>query len=153
MSYLKNKIPPPLITVLFGLIIWLCSSLFSPLNLPDNIRLLSTYIIIVLGLLFSLAGIISFKIAKTTVNPIRPESASSLVKSGIFRFSRNPMYVGMALFLIAWSIYLASLPSLLLIPLFILYMNYFQIQPEEHALLGLFGDEYISYKKQVRRWL
>ncbi|MGH1487377.1 MAG: methyltransferase family protein [Cellvibrionaceae bacterium] len=153
MKYLKNKIPPPLVALLFGLLVWQASKLSISLTITDEWRMGSTYTLIALGILFNLAAVISFKMAKTTVNPIRPESASSLVKSGIFKLSRNPMYVGMALFLAAWSAYLASPFSIILIIGFILYMTHFQIKAEEQALTILFGEEYLLYKQQVRRWI
>ncbi|MGF1716266.1 isoprenylcysteine carboxylmethyltransferase family protein [Photobacterium chitinilyticum] len=104
------------------------------------------------GTLVGLAGIVSFAKVRTTVNPHNPHKASSLVTSGIYRFSRNPMYLGLVLLLIAAFLYLSTFSSLVMIPLFIFYMNNFQIGPEEDVLEALFGDEYRQYCEQVRRW-
>ena len=105
------------------------------------------------GLFFCVAGAISFRRAKTTVNPLKPHTASALVDSGIYKISRNPMYVGFALMLVAWQIYLSAPLSLLGVLLFISYMTRFQIEPEEKALAKLFGSDFDLYKTRVRRWL
>ncbi len=110
-------------------------------------------IFIAIGSFFGLAGIVSFYLAKTTVNPEKPEKASTLVTSGIYKVTRNPMYVGLVCFLIAWAAWLGSLYSLVFIVVFVLYMNRFQITPEERALTKLFGQGYQDYCQKVRRWL
>lgn len=96
---------------------------------------------------------LSFRKARTTVNPLKPETASALVSSGVYRYTRNPMYLGFAIVLIAWSIFLAWPPALLGVLGFVMYMNIFQIGPEERALASLFGREFTQYCSQVRRWL
>jgi len=107
----------------------------------------------VIGVAFSATGILSFRRVRTTVNPTRPDEASVLVSTGIYRVTRNPMYVGLLLVLVAWAVFLASAWALLGVAGFVLYMNRFQIAPEERALSRLFGSEYASYKARVRRWL
>ena len=108
---------------------------------------------VIAGLVFSAAGILSFRRARTTVNPTTPEAASFLVVSGIYRITRNPMYVGISLVLVAWAVFLSSAWALLGPAAFILYISRFQIAPEERALSKLFGAEYASYRARVRRWL
>ena len=110
-------------------------------------------IFMAVGLFFGIAGIVSFRLVKTTVNPAKPTQASSLVKTGIYRFTRNPMYVGLVCILIAWAAWLGSIYSLPVVVLFMLYMSRFQILPEERALIELFDDQYIDYCLRVRRWL
>ncbi|MBL4909782.1 MAG: isoprenylcysteine carboxylmethyltransferase family protein [Alteromonadaceae bacterium] len=110
-------------------------------------------IFIAIGLLFGLTGIISFRLAKTTVNPSKPNDASSLVQTGIYRVTRNPMYVGLVCVLIAWAAWLGSVYSLSVVIVFMLYMSRFQILPEERALIEIFGDKYIDYCLKVSRWL
>jgi protein-S-isoprenylcysteine O-methyltransferase Ste14 len=105
------------------------------------------------GLTFGVAAMRSFLREKTTMNPIKPGAASSLVTSGVFRFTRNPMYLSLALYLLAWTAYLSNWLAFLFVPMFVLYINEFQIKPEERALFALFGAEYASYKERVRRWL
>ena len=110
-------------------------------------------ICLVIGLLFNITGGVSFRSEQTTGNPSKPETTSSLVTSGIYRFTRNPMYVGLLFLLLAWGIYLGSFFSMLVIPLFQQYMTRFQIIPEERALETLFTDQFPHYRSQVRRWL
>lgn len=107
----------------------------------------------VAGICFDIAGISSFHRARTTVNPLRPERATSLVTSGVYRITRNPMYVGMLFILVSWALFLSSLWALLGPVAFILYMNRFQIRPEEQALARIFGDGFTAYTNKVRRWL
>ena len=110
-------------------------------------------VLLVIGLFFSVSGVVSFRRAKTTVNPLKPESATSLVTSGIYQYTRNPMYVGFVMYLFAWAAYLNSIWSVALIALFIIYIHRFQILPEEKALEGIFGQVFINYRNQVREWL
>ena len=104
------------------------------------------------GLTICLAGVWSFHRAHTTVNPLHPERASALVESGIYRYTRNPMYLGFVLILLAWALLLGSPVAILGVPGFILYMNRFQIVPEERALAALFGTAFSRYCERVRRW-
>jgi len=89
----------------------------------------------------------------TTVNPMKPESSSALVRSGIYAWSRNPMYVGFLLILIAWAILLSNATAFVFLPGFLLYMNRFQIEPEERALFSTFGQHFTAYAARVRRWI
>ncbi|WP_205854983.1 methyltransferase family protein [Piscinibacter defluvii] len=106
-----------------------------------------------LGGVVSSAGMREFKRAKTTVNPLHPDRATSLVTSGIYRFTRNPMYVGIVFVLLGCFVAFGAASALLGLPVFIGYITLYQIQPEERALLAKFGSEYASYTAQVRRWL
>ena len=99
------------------------------------------------------AGIAEFRRARTTVSPVDPSAASALVDTGIYRWTRNPMYLGMAMLLLGWTIILGNPAGLLAVPLFQIYLNTFQIRTEEFALRGLFGDAYIAYCARVRRWI
>ena len=101
----------------------------------------------------AMAGALAFRRARTTVSPLKPQTTSSLVTSGVYRFTRNPMHVGLALVLLAWAVFVSS-PWAFLGPMrFILYITRFQIVPEERALSGLFGAAYSAYRARVRRWL
>jgi protein-S-isoprenylcysteine O-methyltransferase Ste14 len=106
-----------------------------------------------LGALTCLAGVVGFRRAKTTVNPMHPDSTSSLVVSGIYGYTRNPMYLGFLLILLAWAAALSNVLTLLSLPAFVLYMNYFQILPEERVLASRFPRDYTEYRARVRRWL
>ena len=106
----------------------------------------------VLGALVVVSGVFAFRRAGTTVDPTRPQAASSLVNTGIYRFSRNPMYLGMLLGLLGWAAWLTSLLAAFLVVGFVGYMNRFQIAPEERTLAAKFGAEFSAYKSRVRRW-
>jgi protein-S-isoprenylcysteine O-methyltransferase Ste14 len=153
MRSLELKIPPPLVAASIGAAMW-ALSLFTPqLPLPTLLRVLVALAIALAGGAFSLAGLVSFRRARTTVNPMKPAAASSLVSSGVYRFTRNPMYVGLLLVLVGWAAFLSA-PWALLGPLaFFAYIRRFQVAPEERALTELFGAQYSEYKAKVRRWL
>jgi len=153
MTSLENKIPPLLVAALLAVSMWLISLATPEIMMSTNVRHSVSVIVLAIGIFFCAAGVISFGLAKTTVDPRRPATASALVSSGIYRVSRNPMYVGFAFSLLAWGIWLASAWSLAGVVAFILYINRFQIAPEERALMEIFGIEFASYKSRVRRWL
>ena len=153
MSALELKIPPVLITSLFALLMWLVSRLTPAIPISPALKIIFLLVFAALGAYVGLTAVASFRKANTTVNPLTPESISSLVVSGIFRRTRNPMYLALMLALIGWGLYLTNIFSLLVVVGFVLYMNRFQIQPEERALKEIFGSEFNNYKKQVRRWI
>ena len=148
---MNNKIPPPIVTLISGLIIFFSKSLFPEYN-SNLINVFST-IFLFLGLLVFFLAVASFKKYKTTVNPLQPSNASHLVISGIFRFTRNPMYLGMALILLSLSLKFNLLGGLIVTALFIMFITKFQIIPEEDAMLSLFQDEFETYKENTRRWI
>jgi len=153
MRALELKIPPPAVVLLIAAAMW-GLSLATPLAfVPERICLFAGIAIALAGAATAIAGVIAFRRAKTTVNPLKPETSSSLVTTGIYRFTRNPMYVGLALALLGWAVFLASIWALPGPLIFALYMTRFQIVPEERVLLGLFGTTYSEYQAEVRRWL
>lgn len=153
MQTLELKIPPLALTLAVALAMGGASWVWPPLGVSLMVRVATGTALVTAGAVISLAGVISFRHAKTSVNPTRPHASSALVNSGIYGFSRNPMYLGFLLALIGWAAFLAS-PVGLMGPLaFVLYMNRFQITPEERALATLFGAEFAAYKTRVRRWL
>lgn len=152
MHFLELKVPPPLVCLLFGVGMWGLAKLDLLVALPETVRLVAALSLALVGAGFQLAGIFTFRSAKTTINPLKPETASALVSSGVFRLTRNPMYVGFASLLMAWAVWLSA-PSALLGPVaFVLYINRFQIVPEERVLSSLFGTSFAEYKSKVRRW-
>ena len=110
-------------------------------------------ILAVAGIATAVAGAATFARAKTTVNPTTPEKSSSLVNWGIYKVTRNPMYLGLLFVLTAWAIFLSNPLPFLLLPVYMLYINRFQIAPEERALTSLFGREFAAYQSRVRRWI
>jgi len=130
-----------------------CISLVAPtIEVNTMARGMISLVILVFGI-FCLARVVSIKKAKTTINPLEPEAATSLVSSGIYKITRNPMYVGFALGLVAWSVYLSSPIAFIGILAFIWFIARFQIVPVERALTEIFSLEYIEYQETVRRWL
>lgn len=107
----------------------------------------------VAGLVLNIAPKSRFRRAGTTVNPLRPYAAATLVRSGLYRWSRNPMYLGHAVILLAWAVQLRHVAAFLAVPAYVLYVGRFQIRAEERALLARFGSEYVEYCRRVRRWL
>jgi protein-S-isoprenylcysteine O-methyltransferase Ste14 len=109
--------------------------------------------LVLLAAAFDLSGLLAFRRARTTINPMKPGASSAMVSGGVYRITRNPMYVGLVLLLCGWSVYLGS-PWAWLAPLaFAAYVTRFQIVPEERVLARLFGAEYAAYRARVRRWL
>lgn len=153
MQALELRIPPPVVAALFAVAMWGISLAAPPIDMPRSIRIGAAAILAIAGGVFVIWGLIAFHLARTTVNPMKPEATSSLVRSGVYRFSRNPMYVGLLFVLVGWAVYLACTWSLIGPVAFVLYMNRLQIAPEERALSALFGAGYADYASKVRRWL
>ena len=112
-----------------------------------------SFFFLCLAVSFFLTGIIEFRKHKTTLNPLMPEESTTLLTTGVFKFSRNPIYLSLLNLLIAFSIYLGSFIGLIITPLFVVYINLFQIKPEEKAMFKLYGKEFENYCSNVRRWI
>jgi len=152
MRFLELRIPPLLLMLCFGVAMWWLSLLvgaagyaFAP----------GRYLAILLGsvaLGLLAIAVMHFRRAGTTVNPVDPGQATVIVMQGVYRYSRNPMYLGMLLLLAAWGLWLSNLAALALLPAFVCYMNRFQILPEERFMAQKFGDDFRRYRASVRRW-
>lgn len=153
MHWLEHKIPPPLIGALLAWLMWMTAPAGPAWELHDGVRLAVAAVLGLVGLAFDLAGLLAFRAHRTTVNPLAPHRASALVTGGVYRITRNPMYVGMVFLLLAWAVHLSALLTLLGPVLFVLYITRFQIAPEERVLQQLFGAAYTDYRRSVRRWL
>jgi protein-S-isoprenylcysteine O-methyltransferase Ste14 len=151
---LELKVPPLVVVLLTGLLMWLVSwSMPACRRLVLPGRQLVSANVAAIGAIVCSLGVVRFRRTKTTVNPMKPGSASSLVVSGIYQFTRNPMYLGMLLVLTGWAIFLSNALSFLFLPAYVFYMNRFQIRPEERALTSKFGQDFADYRSKVRRWL
>jgi protein-S-isoprenylcysteine O-methyltransferase Ste14 len=153
MKKRSPNIPPLLVVVMTCVLMWLVSAITSRIALPDTLRYSGFLLFVLTGTLVALAGVLCFRRANTTVNPLQPQQTRALVSTGIYRWTRNPMYLGFTACLIGWAIFLASPVALLLVAGFIIYIQELQIKPEERALTVLFGDTFLAYKSRVRRWL
>ena len=153
MPSLELKIPPPAVALVVAGAMWWVAGSSTSVDAPAETRIAAALILAAIGAAFDVAGLIAFRRAKTTVNPMKPEKSAALVSGGVYRITRNPMYVGMVFILLAWAAYLAS-PWALLGPLtFAAYITRFQIKPEERVLATRFGAEFAAYQARVRRWL
>jgi protein-S-isoprenylcysteine O-methyltransferase Ste14 len=153
MQWLELKIPPLLVWLVFaGAMLGVAYSaprLSFTLARSPAIALA----LVALGAAVALAGVIAFRDKRTTFNPLTPSAASFVVSSGVYRVSRNPMYLGLLLALAGCAVYLSNAGAALLLPVFVAYMTQYQIKPEERALLAKFGSEFAQYMSRVRRWL
>ena len=153
MPSLELKVPPPAVALVIGVLMWLLSRAAPSLGFAIPASTLIAIILAVAGLGTAIAGVATFAKAKTTVNPTTPQASSSLVSWGIYSVTRNPMYLGLLLELTAWAIFLSNPLPFLLLPVYMIYINRFQIAPEERVLTSLFGSEFAAYQSRVRRWI
>lgn len=153
MKALELKIPPAAQFLAVAACMWLIAKYVPSLEFAMPARQLLVAAFFCLGGIVAMPAIAAFRAAGTTVDPRFPDKASGLVVGGIYRYSRNPMYLGLLCLLIAWAIYLTNLLAFACLPFFVLGMNRLQIRPEEIAMEKQFGDEYHAYRKSVRRWI
>jgi protein-S-isoprenylcysteine O-methyltransferase Ste14 len=150
---LNLRVPPPVVGALMALGMWSASAWGPQWALAPEVRWMAVGMLVLIGLAFDGAALLAFRAAHTTINPLKPERASALVTGGVYWLTRNPMYVGMALFLTAWVVYLSALLPVAGVAVFVAYITHFQIRPEEQVLSELFGEDYARYAARVRRWL
>lgn len=153
MSIIALKIPPLIVVIVIAVGMMVINILWLPGLFSYPFNIIGGLILALAGLASVVLGLITLRRAKTTPNPFRPENATTLVTEGIYARTRNPIYLGLLLWLVGLGVYLIN-PLTFFGPLaFVLYMNRFQIRPEERALKELFGDEFETYKSRVGRWM
>ena len=153
MQALELKIPPPAAALLVGMTMWVAAYLLPAVHRTGQLRSIIARVCGVFGLIVAGLGFWAFRQAKTTVSPVTPEAASSLVTDGVYSYTRNPMYFGLTTVLVGWAVWL-SVPWIFLGPVaFMLFITRFQIIPEERVMSSKFGRDYDEYRKRVRRWL
>lgn len=153
LKWFENRIPPPLVMLATGLLMWGASRYLPPMDLLTIVRFGVAGILIGTALYLDGRAWFAFRKAKTTVSPIAPDKATVLVTTGVYGVTRNPMYVGMASLLGALAFLLSSLWLLIGPVLFILYIDRFQIGPEERVMQAKFGGAFTAYKARVKRWI
>jgi protein-S-isoprenylcysteine O-methyltransferase Ste14 len=153
MKWLELRIPPVALVIISAAAMWLLAKATAALTVTFPGRYVAAALLAALGLAVTVAGVVAFQRARTTVNPTTPEATSSIVRTGVYGWTRNPMYLGFLLLLCAWALMLANVAALVILPVFAFYMTRFQIAPEERALLDRFGADYADYVASVRRWL
>lgn len=153
MNWLELRIPPVALALIGALGMTACAQWLPAWRLTLTGSTAVATALALVGALVVLLGVYEFRRSRTTVNPVRPGNATCVVSHGIYRVSRNPMYLGLALALLALAVYQAHALSPLWVAGFVVYMTRFQIRPEERALVSKFGAEYTSYIESVRRWI
>ena len=148
---MKTKIPPPILALVMIVLIYLSSFFIE--STTFNYQGSLSVLVLILGLACAIPSFKLFARYKTTISPLKPSDTTVLVTEGMYRYSRNPMYLGLLLLTIASTIWFGSWFGIIINILFIFLINFLQIIPEEEALLEIFGEEYEEYKKNVRRWI
>jgi len=153
VASMQLRVPPPILMLLAAVLMWavhhwrpLWHWIVPPWNRVGGL-------VGAVGVAIGVAALVRFRQARTTPNPMDPHKASCLVTDGVFCGSRNPMYLGLVLMLIGWAIWLGSTTPWLIPPLFVIVITVVQIIPEEHALEQRFGDQYLTYRRSVPRWI
>jgi protein-S-isoprenylcysteine O-methyltransferase Ste14 len=153
MRGLELKVPPVALVFICAGLMWVADASAPRFGFQFRSQALVAGAFVFVGMIVSMLGVIEFRRAKTTVNPTKPTSSSSLVEGGIYKWTRNPMYLGFLLVLSGWAVWLGNYVGFAVLPAFVTYMNSFQIWPEERALESIFGEEFARYRSQVRRWI
>ena len=148
---MKTKIPPPILAALMIGFVYFSTLLFEPITF--NYQGALSILLVIIGLAYALPSFRLFSHHKTTISPFTPSEIAVLLTEGMYRYSRNPMYLGLLLLIISSTIWFGSWLGMLIILIFIFLVNFLQIISEEDALLNIFGEEYNEYKKKVRRWI
>lgn len=153
MLSLDHKIPPPVIALICAALAWILAHLTPGLSYLAPARIPIIVLLVLIGLALDISGLMSFRKAKTTFNPLAPGRSKSIVQNGPYQFTRNPMYLGMVFNLLGLCVYFENPLTLVAVVVFVAYITRFQIIPEERILLAKFGDSYAQYTRSVRRWL
>ena len=148
---METKIPPPIVTLAFGLLIYFSKEIFPAIE--NQLTFYIGILLMVLGFFIFISAVTSFKSSKTTVNPLNPERATKLVTEKIFKYSRNPMYLGITAILGSLALFFNIVGGIIFTTLFCAYITKYQIIPEEKVMKNLFKEEFDEYKKTTRRWI
>jgi protein-S-isoprenylcysteine O-methyltransferase Ste14 len=150
---LKLKIPPVVVFLICIGLMWGINHFIPNQTLLFEYRKIIVFVLMSLGGVIGILGLLEFARKSTTVNPHKPQNTKNFVRSGVYRFTRNPMYLGLLIVLLSPVFYWGNLLTVISLPVFIWYMNEFQIKPEEEIMEQKFGDDFLEYKKEVRRWV
>ena len=153
LAALETRVPPPLVAAILALAMFVGRGWGPALPLDRPARIVVAIGLAVAGLAVALPAVLAFRRARTTIDPHRIDKVATLVTSGVFSFTRNPMYLGVALLLAGWATYLGTLPVFLGPVVFVAWITRFQIVPEERLLSARFGDAFDAWRRRTRRWL
>ena len=151
--WLERRIPPPAVALAFGALMWALARALPGLRVEIPAAAWTGAALGATGLALDAAALLALRAARTTPNPMKPEAATTLVTTGVYAWTRNPMYLGWLPIALGWAVFLEHPLTLIAVPLFVLYLDRFQIAPEERALAAKFGAAYERYRARVRRWL
>jgi protein-S-isoprenylcysteine O-methyltransferase Ste14 len=146
-----KKIPPPILVLILVSSNYYSSKKIDLIHLPNQD--LISIIIFLFGILILINPIFKFIKSKTTIDPIKFKKVNKLIISGIYKYSRNPMYLGLLMIVISTSIFYLNIFSITTPILFYFWINRFQIKREEIFLTEKFGKEYLLYMTKTRRWI
>lgn len=151
MNSPKRKIYPPVWLLLCLVTLFAVDHFVTPNDRSPTalIYLGGAVILLGLGIVVWAGG--GFRKAGTDMVPFKKVTA--LVTTGVYRYTRNPMYLGMTLVLLGTALLLANMPGITVVPFFMVVIQARFILPEERMLRELFGDDYKTYCAEVRRWL
>ena len=151
---LELKVPPPAVWLVCAAGVWALQRWLPVPELWFPGRSWLALVLFLAGVAVAVRGVMVFRRHSTTVHPTHPERTSTVVTDDIFSLTRNPMYLGLTLALLAWATQLGSVAgAVLFVPVFVVYLTELQIKPEERALSAKFGAEYSAYLETVRRWV
>ncbi len=153
MRFLETRIPAPFVAIAIAIGMWWLPPEQAMTDVVESLRLATIDLSMNLSAVVALAAFLTFWRARTTINPLQPERASVLVTHGIYRFTRNPMYLSLLLLLVAYASHLGSWVAFAGPTAYVAYITRFQILPEERVLAAKFGDEFAAYRRRVRRWI
>lgn len=153
MKALELKVPPVVVVAIVAVGMWAIARFLPNIYFTIPQAGWLAVGIAVVGTGTAILGVMEFRVAGTTIDPRVPDQSVILVVRGVYRHSRNPMYLGLLLVLCAWGLFLGSALSLLFLPAFVIYMNRFQIVPEERFMREKFGESFSKYTSEVRRWV
>ena len=153
MKALELKIPPPVYALSLAITMWLLNQYLPLLRFIESPWNNLGIAIIVMAIISDSSSLFLFFKKRTTVNPMKPSNTQGLVTTGLYKITRNPMYVGLLVILFGYGIWLGSLTPFLILPAFYWLITNMQIKPEERVLEEKFGQEYLDYKSKVKRWL
>lgn len=156
MKYLQLKCPPPIVMIISIFIAFIASQRdvsFIQQQIADINNVIWPLGFVLIGGIIALAGVKEFISHHTTLNPLDPFKSTSLVVTGIYKFTRNPMYLGMLLVLLGCGDFLDTLLAYSGALFFFVYIDFFQIKPEEEVMQEKFGGSFSHYCRKVRRWL
>lgn len=152
LSKLETKIPPPVYGAITAFLIWWVSESLLTFSFSLPILNKAGIVFIIFGVSLDIAALLQFRKNRTTLNPLSPDKASTIVSSGLYQYTRNPMYLGMLIALTGWALMRGNLAGFVCLPLFVWVLTQMQIKPEERLLREKFGELYVQYTQNVRRW-